>query len=85
MSQFNDRAWGLRAHYEKVKNTEVQLGSYERRCQGIYQEMSVLSEIMLQVKPNVIAYKYNTSTYRPMECLNMGFVGPYPDKDTFLL
>ena len=27
-----------------------------------------------------IVYKYTTSTYRPMECLNIDFIGPYPDK-----
>jgi transposase InsO family protein len=40
---------------------------------------------MSQVKPPVNAYKYITSTYRPMECLNMDFIGPYPDKGYVLV
>ena len=40
---------------------------------------------MSQVKPPVNAYKYTTSTYRPMECLNMDFIGPYPDKGYVLV
>ena len=35
---------------------------------------------MSQIKVPVKAYKYLTSTYRPMECLNIDFIGPYPDK-----
>ena len=40
---------------------------------------------MSQVKPPVNAIKYTTSTYRPMECLNMDFIGPYPDKGYVLV
>jgi hypothetical protein len=45
---------------------------------------------MSQIKIPITAYKYTTSTYRPMECLNMDFIGPYPDKvlniiDTYML
>ena len=35
---------------------------------------------MSQVKIPITAYKYTTSTYRPMECLNIDFIGPYPDQ-----
>jgi hypothetical protein len=35
---------------------------------------------MSQIKVPIVAYKYTTSTYRPMECLNIDFIGPYPDK-----
>jgi hypothetical protein len=35
---------------------------------------------MSQIKVPIQAYKYATSTYRPMECLNIDFIGPYPDK-----
>jgi hypothetical protein len=35
---------------------------------------------MSQIKIPITAYKYTTSTYRPMECLNIDFIGPYPDK-----
>jgi transposase InsO family protein len=35
---------------------------------------------MSQIKVPITAYKYATSTYRPMECLNIDFLGPYPDK-----
>ena len=35
---------------------------------------------MTQIKIPINAYKYTTSTYRPMQCINIDFVGPYPDK-----
>ena len=31
------------------------------------------------IKPVIHAYPFTTSTYYPMECLNIDFVGPYPD------
>jgi hypothetical protein len=34
---------------------------------------------MSQIKIPINAYKYTTSTYRPMECINIDFIGPYPD------
>ena len=34
---------------------------------------------MSQVKPAIQALSYTTSTYSPMECLNMDFIGPFPD------
>ena len=40
---------------------------------------------MSHIKPPVTAYTYTTSTYRPMECLNMDFIGPYPDKGYILV
>jgi Integrase zinc binding domain len=33
-----------------------------------------------QIKIPINAYEYTTSTYRPMQCINIDFVGPYPDK-----
>jgi transposase InsO family protein len=35
---------------------------------------------MSQIKIPINAYKYTTSIYRPMECSNIDFIGPYPDK-----
>jgi transposase InsO family protein len=35
---------------------------------------------MSQTKIPISAYKYTTSTYRPMECVNIDFIRPYPDK-----
>ena len=40
---------------------------------------------MSQVKININAHKFVTSTYRPMECLNIDFIGPYPDKGYVLV
>ena len=31
------------------------------------------------------AYRYTTSTYKPMECLNIDFIGPFPDKGYILV
>jgi Integrase core domain len=33
-----------------------------------------------QTKIPINAYKYTTSTYRPMECIKIDFIGPYLDK-----
>jgi hypothetical protein len=41
------------------------------------QKMNVL-------KPSIIAHPFTTSTYTPMECLNIDFIGPFPD-DGFIL
>ena len=40
---------------------------------------------MTQTKTPVNAYRYTTSTYRPMKCLNIDFIGPYPDKGSILV
>ena len=40
---------------------------------------------MTQIKTPVNAYRYTTSTYKPMECLNIDFIGPYPDKGYILV
>ena len=40
---------------------------------------------MSQIRPPINALKYTTSTYRAMECLNIDFVGPYPDKGYLLV
>ena len=39
---------------------------------------------MSAVKNPVISYTYTTSTYKPMECLNIDFIGPFPDKGSIL-
>jgi Integrase zinc binding domain len=54
------------------KNMRLDVKTYIREC-PCCQKMS-------QIKIPVTAYKYKTSTYRPMECLNIEFIGPYPDK-----
>ena len=54
------------------KNMRLDVKTYIREC-PCCQKMS-------QVKIPITAYKYTTSTYRPMECLNIDFIGPYPDK-----
>jgi hypothetical protein len=40
---------------------------------------------MSHLRPPVNALKYTTSTYRPMECLNIDFLGPYPDEGYLLV
>ena len=40
---------------------------------------------MRQVKTPVQALKYTTSTYKAMQCLNIDFIGPYPDKGYLLV
>jgi hypothetical protein len=52
--------------------------------------MSLLPKDVTNKIP-ITAFKYTTSTYRPMECLNIDFIGPYPDQgyvlniiDTFI-
>ena len=54
------------------KNMRLDVKQYIREC-PCCQKMS-------QIKIPINAYKYTTSTYRPMECLNIDFIGPYPDK-----
>jgi transposase InsO family protein len=53
-------------------NMRLDVKTYIREC-PCCQKMS-------QVKIPIIAFKYTTSTYRPMECLNIDFMGPYPDQ-----
>ena len=54
------------------KNMRLDVKTYIREC-PCCQKMS-------QIKIPITAYKYTTSTYRPMECLNIDFIGPYPDQ-----
>ena len=37
------------------------------------------------VKYPVNAHRFTTSTYKPMECLNIDFIGPFPDKGYILV
>ena len=53
-------------------NMRLDVKTYIRDC-ACCQKMS-------QIKIPINAYKYTTSTYRPMECINIDFIGPYPDK-----
>jgi hypothetical protein len=39
---------------------------------------------MSQLKIHIAAHPFTVSSYSPMECLNMDFVGPYPD-DGYIL
>ena len=57
---------------QQWKNMLLDVKTYVREC-PCCQKMS-------QVKIPIIAYKYTSSTYRPIECLNIAFLGPYPDK-----
>jgi transposase InsO family protein len=63
----------------KVKwpNMRLDVKTFIREC-PCCQKMS-------QIKVPIQAYKYVTSTYRPMECLNIDFIGPYPDKGYVLV
>lgn len=40
---------------------------------------------MSQIKPAIRALHYTTSTYGPMECLNIDFIGPFPDRGYLLV
>jgi transposase InsO family protein len=40
---------------------------------------------MSQIKTPINVLKFTTSTYRPMEALNMDFIGPFPDKGYVLV
>jgi hypothetical protein len=39
---------------------------------------------MSQLKVPIIAHSFSASTYSPMECLNIDFVGPFPNKGYIL-
>ena len=40
---------------------------------------------MSAIKIPVNSYTYTTSTYKTMECLNIDFIGPFPDKGYILV
>ena len=40
---------------------------------------------MSAIKTPVNSYTYTTSTYKPMECINIDFIGPFPDKGHILV
>ena len=40
---------------------------------------------MSAIKIPVNSYTYTTSTYKPMECINIDFIGPFPDKGHILV
>ena len=40
---------------------------------------------MSAVKIPLNSYTYTTSGYKPMECLNIDFIGPFPDKGNILV
>ena len=40
---------------------------------------------MSAMKYPINAYRYTTSTLKPMECLNIDFIGPFPDKGYILV
>jgi hypothetical protein len=53
------------------KNLRLMVREYIRFCPAC-QKMS-------QIKIPIHAHPFTTSRYYPMECLNMDYVGPYPD------
>ena len=64
----------LKLHWEAMR---ADVREFIRKC-PCCQKMS-------QIKPPVVSLKYTTSTYRPMECLNIDFIGPFPDKGYILV
>jgi hypothetical protein len=60
-------------HLLKLKwpNMRLDVKTFIREC-PYCQKMS-------QIQVPIQAYKYVTSTCRPMECQNIDFIGPYPD------
>ena len=63
-------------HLNKLKllwrHIRLDVKTFRREC-PCCQKMS-------HVKSKINAHKFVTSTFRPMECLNIDFIGPYPDK-----
>ena len=40
-------------------------------------------QTMSMLKIPIHAHEFTTSTYTPMKCLNIDFIGPFPDKDIY--
>ena len=62
----------LKALHHNWQSMRLDVKAFIREC--------ACCQKMTQIKVPITAYKYVTSTYRPMECLNIDFIGPYPDK-----
>ena len=54
------------------KNMKLDVKEFIKKC--------VCCQKMSQIKIPITAYKYTTSSYTTMECINIDFIGPYPDK-----
>ena len=61
----------LKANEHKWKFMEIRVRYFNNFCPQ-YQKMSM-------IKIPIHAHPLTTSSYYPMECLNIDFVGPFPD------
>ena len=68
-----------------VDRTVAKIHSLNKRWEYLTQDVKKFimncptCQKMSQIKIPIHAVKYTTSTYSTMECLNIDFVGPYPD------
>ena len=75
---------GVERTMKKLKSIKINW-PYMRRDVWTFIQECPCCQKMSQVRPPVTALKYTTSTYRPMECINIDFIGPYPDKGYLLV
>lgn len=75
---------GVERTIRKIKDLKLTWDSMRAEVKQYIRECPCCQK-MSQIKTPINVLKFSTSTYRPMECLNIDFIGPYPDKGYVLV
>ena len=75
---------GVERTLRKIKDLKLSWPSMRTDVKQYIRECPCCQK-MTQIKTPINVLKFTTSTYRPMECLNIDFIGPFPDKGYVLV
>ena len=68
----------------KLKSKEKSVAGHERGIKNFIKNCPCCQK-MSAVKVLINSYTYTTSTYKPLECINIDFIGPFSDKGYILV
>jgi transposase InsO family protein len=70
--------FGLERTLKRLKDLK-QVWKFQRNHVRFFIDNCPCCQKMSVIKPSIHAHPFTTSTYAPMECINIDFVGPYQD------
>ena len=76
--------FGLKRTLKRFKDRN-DVGQFQRQHIRHFIDECACCQKMSMLKISTHAHGFTTSTYTPMECLNIDFIGPFPDKGYILV
>ena len=76
--------FGLERTHKRFKDLK-DTWEYQRQHIGYYIDHCPCCQKMNMLKIPIHAHGFTTSTYTPMECLNIDFIGPFLDQGYILV